>query len=72
MPMSFPDLLRVAHVVAAAVLGVFVYSPLADDSSAIWITRFAVYPVLLVTGAVLWIRRVRAIGRARAERATGG
>jgi hypothetical protein len=68
--MKIPDLLRVIHLVAAVVLGVLIYPAWADDSSAIWIMRLAAFPILTLTGAALWIGRVKAMGHARANGAT--
>jgi hypothetical protein len=65
--MKVPDLLRVIHLVAAAALGVLVYPAWADDSSAIWIMRLAAFPLLTLTGAALWIGRMKAMGHPRAH-----
>ena len=54
---------RVIHLVAAAVLGTYLYSPLIDDDTWTLIVRAVVIPVLGVSGVVIWQapRVVRAI-----------
>jgi hypothetical protein len=68
---QIPDVLRAVHLAGALVLGVLIYAPWADDSSAIWISRLAAYPLLTLTGAALWIGRSKAMARGRAHDTAG-
>lgn len=63
---GIPDVLRIVHVAAAVALGVLIYPAWADHSMIIWISRLAAFPILFVTGAVLWIGRINAM-RTRAH-----
>jgi thiosulfate reductase cytochrome b subunit len=45
---------RVAHLLLAAVLGVFVYSPLRTAPDAVLVVQVVVFPLLVVSGLLLW------------------
>jgi hypothetical protein len=45
---------RAVHLVPAAVLGVFLYSPLRTDPSAVLLVQAVVFPVLVLSGLLLW------------------
>ena len=45
---------RAIHLVGAALLMAFVYSSLIRDDTWITLIRFAVVPVLSVSGIVIW------------------
>lgn len=64
--------MRYAHFIIALGLGVLVYPAWADDSTVIAIERFAIYPILTVTGAALWIGRIKAMEKAAARKAGSG
>lgn len=61
---------RGAHLLAAAVLFAYVYAPLGDELETV--VRFAVFPVLALTGIAMWqaaqirraVRSMRATRRA--------
>jgi hypothetical protein len=68
------DILRYSHIVAAVVLGVIVYSPLIDNSGAVWLTRIVIVPFLVLGGVWMlmqsraWAAGARAAGAPTAER----
>jgi hypothetical protein len=45
---------RVAHLLLAGGLGVFVYSPLRTDSTAILAVQVVLFPLLALSGVLLW------------------
>ena len=47
-------ILRLSHAIAGVALGVVVYSPLVDNSAAVWVTRIAIVPFLVLGGAWMW------------------
>ncbi len=48
------NLLRVIHLVVAALIGAYLYSPLGDVAWFVNVVRASVLPVLLVTGLSMW------------------
>jgi len=46
--------LRWTHIVTAAVLGTFLYSPLAADPVFAAVTKFFAFPVMVLTGVAMW------------------
>lgn len=57
---------RVIHLVAATVLGAYVYSPLGTDEAFTAAVRLATFPLLVVTGLGMWaVPRLMARGRRR-------
>ena len=48
------DLQRVIHLVGAAILGVYIYSPWGNDPTFAFLTKFVVIPVLIISGGILW------------------
>jgi hypothetical protein len=55
---------RVTHLLAAAILCAYVYAPLDDQLQDL--VRFAVFPVLALTGVAMWqAARVRRTLRSR-------
>jgi hypothetical protein len=61
------ELLRYSHLAAGGVLAVVVYSPLVDNSAALWLTRIVLVPFLVLGGLWMWIQ-----SRAWASRAAAG
>ncbi len=45
---------RYAHLALATWLGVVLYSPLGGDARALLVTRVVVFPLLVVSGLLLW------------------
>lgn len=60
-----PTVLRALHLAAGLVLVLFVYF-WPDSDGFLAVTRWALVPVLIVTGAVLFYLRVRSAPRATA------
>jgi len=58
---------RALHVALAAALGAFVYSPLRTDPAAVLAVQAAVFPLLALSGVLLWTGP--ALGRWGRERA---
>lgn len=48
------DAQRALHLVAAAVLGTYVYSPWGGDPTFAALTRVVLVPVLVLTGLAMW------------------
>jgi len=48
------NLIRVIHLIAAATLGLYFYSPLAGDETLRLIIQFVTLPGILLTGLTLW------------------
>lgn len=45
---------RYAHLAFAAWLGVVLYSPVGENAQALLVTRAVVFPLLVVSGLLLW------------------
>ena len=46
--------IRIIHLIAAATLGVYFYSPLAGDETLRLIIQFITLPGIVLTGTALW------------------
>ena len=46
--------IRIFHLIAAATLGVYFYSPIAGDETLRLIIQFVTLPSILLTGMALW------------------
>jgi len=46
--------IRIIHLIAAATLGMYFYSPIAGDETLRLIIQFVTLPSLLLTGITLW------------------
>ena len=46
--------IRVIHLIAAATLGMYFYSPIAGDETLRLIIQFVTLPGILLTGIALW------------------
>lgn len=66
-------ILRWTHILGAAVLGTYIYSPWSSDPSfTVFVQAFAFPALLTVTGVVMWQQgRLKKLLRKR-EPATGG
>jgi hypothetical protein len=53
-PNRLRPIVRWIHLCAAASTGVFVYSPWSTDAAFVAAMKFGVFPLLGVTGVVLW------------------
>jgi hypothetical protein len=53
-------IMRVLHLVSAVALAVLIYPGWGDDDSTLTLLRIVVIPALTITGAFLWVGRVRA------------
>lgn len=51
-------LMRATHIMAALYNLAFVYSPLHDWAHGLWVVQWVTMPLLMVTGWVLYRRRV--------------
>jgi hypothetical protein len=58
-------IVRWTHIAAAFANGFVLYR--ADDISELDLSRFFIFPLLLVTGAWLWIGRIKAARRREAK-----
>jgi hypothetical protein len=59
--------LRYGHLVASALLGTFIYSPLREDPVLIAIMQFMVFPAMVLSGVWMWQQgRLSKLRRARA------
>jgi hypothetical protein len=56
---------RLAHLLLAATLGAFVYSPLRTEPTAVLAVQAVLFPLLAVSGLVLW--QGGRLGRWRSE-----
>jgi di/tricarboxylate transporter len=60
--------LRIGHLVASALLGAFIYSPLQDHPVLIATIQFIAFPTLALSGVWMWQQgRVSRLRRARAS-----
>jgi len=65
-------IVRWIHLSAAALIGVSVYSPWASDPVFASVLKFAVFPLLGLTGLVLWQQaRLRRLSDASRSAAAG-
>jgi hypothetical protein len=46
--------IRIIHLIAAATLGMYFYSPIAGDETLRLIIQFVTLPSILLTGLALW------------------
>ena len=46
--------IRIIHLIAAATLGMYFYSPIAGDETLGLIIRFVTLPGIVLTGIALW------------------
>jgi hypothetical protein len=46
--------IRIIHLIAAATLGVYFYSPIAGDETLRLIIQFVTLPSIVLTGIALW------------------
>jgi hypothetical protein len=46
--------IRIIHLIAAATLGIYFYSPIAGDVTLRLIIQFVTLPSILLTGMALW------------------
>ena len=46
--------IRMIHLIAAATLGVYFYSPIAGDETLRLIVQFVTLPSIVLTGIALW------------------
>ena len=46
--------IRISHLLAAATLGMYFYSPIAGDETLRSIIQFVTLPSILLTGIALW------------------
>ncbi|HKU53651.1 MAG TPA: hypothetical protein VJQ25_14360 [Nitrospira sp.] len=51
---SLRSILRVIHLVVAALIGAHLYSPLGDLEWYVNLVRATVLPVLMITGLSMW------------------
>ena len=47
-------LIRLIHLIGAASLGMYFYSPIAGDPTLGSIIRFGMIPIIVLTGIALW------------------
>lgn len=50
------DLLRYTHIAAGAALAVIIWTPLVDNSAALWVARLGLVPLLLLGGVWMWLQ----------------
>ena len=48
--------LRYSHIGAAVMLGVVVWTPLVDNSAALWFARVGLIPFLVLGGGWMWLQ----------------
>ena len=48
------NLIRIIHLIAAATLGLYFYSPIAGDETLRLIIQFGTLPSIVLTGITLW------------------
>ena len=48
------NVIRIIHLIAAATLGMYFYSPIAGDETLRLIIQFVTLPSILLTGIALW------------------
>lgn len=69
-PTKLRKILTWGHFIAALIVGAYLYSPLSADPAFEAITLYAVFPMMAVSGIVMWnmSRVIRVFGARRAER----
>ncbi len=50
----FRDLQRILHLVAAVLLGTYLYSPLLDAETFAAVVRIGAFPILVLSGSGMW------------------
>ena len=48
------NVIRIIHLIAAATLGMYFYSPIAGDETLRLIIQFVTLPSIVLTGSALW------------------
>ena len=48
------NVIRVIHLIAAAIFGMYFYSPIAGDETLRLIIQFVTLPSIVLTGIALW------------------
>ena len=48
------NVIRIIHLIAAATLGMYFYSPIAGDETLRLIIQFVTLPSIVLTGIALW------------------
>ena len=46
--------LRLIHILASAILGMFIYSPWRNHQTVLLAMSFAVFPIVALTGLLMW------------------
>jgi len=46
--------LRFSHIGAGVMLGVIIWTPLIDNTAALWFARVGLLPFLLLGGLLMW------------------
>lgn len=59
------NVLRYSHIGAGVMLGVIIWTPLLDNSEALWFARLGLLPFLVLVGGWMWLQS-RAWSRRRA------
>ena len=50
------DILRYSHIAVGAALSVIVWTPLVDNSAALWVARIGLVPILVLGGLWMWLQ----------------
>lgn len=50
------DTLRFSHIGAGGILAVIIWTPLIDNSAALWFARIGLLPFLLLGGGWMWLQ----------------
>ena len=48
------NVIRIVHLIAAAVFGMYFYSPIAGDETLRLVIQFVTLPSIVLTGLALW------------------
>ena len=48
------NVIRIIHLIAAAIFGMYFYSPIAGDETLRFIIQFVTLPSIALTGVALW------------------
>ena len=51
---NFRNVIRIVHLIAAAVFGMYFYSPIAGDETLRLVIQFVTLPSIVLTGLALW------------------
>jgi hypothetical protein len=54
--MQLRGVLRYSHIGAGVILGVIIWTPLIDNSAALWFARLGLLPVLVLAGGWMWLQ----------------